>query len=182
VARLLLGIGLAWAGPLASQAMRADPAALKAAFLYNFSQFAEWPADAFGTGDQPFVICLLGRDAIGEPMQAVGRLSVRERSVLVLRPTQPAEARRCHLAYADDLREPAAATLLRSLLDAPVLTVAGVGEDRGVPVAIALTQQGDRLRWSVNLDATRRSRIKLSSKLLEMAVSVTDGGQERSPR
>lgn len=180
--RLALLLGLGAALPAGSQVMRADPAALKAAFLYNFSQFAEWPADAFGAADQPFVICLLGRDAIGEPMQAVGRLSVRERAVLVLRPTQPAEARRCHLAYADDPREPAAAALLRTLLDAPVLTVAGRSEERGVPVGIALTQRDDRLRWSVNLDATRRARVRLSSKLLEMAVSVIDGGQERSPR
>lgn len=177
-----LALCLAWTGPLGAQAMRADPAALKAAFLYNFSQFVEWPVDAFGGADQPFVMCLLGRDTIGQPMLAVGRLKVRDRPVVLLRPTHAAEARRCHLAYADDLRDAHVAGLLRGLLDAPVLTVAGAPPEAGPAVAIAFTPRGDKLGWAVNLDAARRSRVKLSSKLLEMAVSVTDGGQERGSR
>src|SRR5688572_15091841 len=106
----------------AQQTTEAGEKAVKAAFLYNFTKFVDWPASAFRSPSAPFQVCVFGEPAFRRDIEAMfaGELVVGRRPRVIT--PQPGEIRQCHLAYfaAGGTR---AAELLPLLKDAPVLTV-----------------------------------------------------------
>lgn len=177
--RLALALLLLACGPSGGDEPRADLRDLKAAYLYNFAQFAEWPrepgaAAGAAAGEAEFAICATGRDSLGSALGALQGRTLRGRPVVALAPVQSAdEARRCHILYVEDARS----GWVRQLAERPVLMVGNVPEAAGL--AIAFEVRGERLRWHVNLAAARKSGLRLSSKLVELALSVSDTPVER---
>lgn len=164
---LLATTSTSWAQPA-----RIDEYQLKLAFLYNFAQYVEWPANAFAAPESPFALCVLGRDPFGGQLQQLESRKLRGRAVTVSSLASVQRARGCHLLYVDDAHDAAAAA--QSLAGAPVLVVTHLRYDAELGAAIGFVQQGERLRWSVNLEVARRSGLRLSAKLLELAVRVSE--------
>jgi hypothetical protein len=170
---LVVGL-LGWFSALHAQGLTADEYKLKAAFLYNFTQYVEWPATAFATASAPFVVCVAGTNPFGEHLKALESRSYKTHAIAVAFPKTIAEARNCHILYSDDLRgtsfgrEP-----WKTLADSPLLTVSSTTEASDSGVGIGFVIQSGRLRWALNLAATRQAQLKVSSKLIEIAASVT---------
>ena len=176
------GIGLAWAAvawlagasPAAGQPPEAGENAVKAAFLYNFTKFVDWPVNAFEGATSPFRVCVFADAAFRrdlEPM-LVGE-SVGGRRVMVS--AAPRDVRGCHVAYFGEGEE-RGRQLLPSLRQVPVLTV-GEGSrflEQGGLIAFALEQ--NRVRFDVNKAALDRTGLVVSSKLLRVARHVQTGG------
>jgi hypothetical protein len=149
---------------------------VKAAFLYNFAKFVEWPPDAFATPDTPVGLCIMGSDPFGPDLDAIAghqRVNGRPLSVRRLAESQPTSG--CHILYLGITERHRLATVLQGLNGAPILTV---GEDED------FTQMGgglrfflfeNRVRFEINLDATNKARLKLSAKLLALARVVGKG-------
>lgn len=172
---LLTGGGLAWADA------RSDlEDQVKAAFLFNFTKFVEWPADAFeGPGD-PVTVCVAGEDAVGESLDAqVQGESVNSRRLVVHRTRSLAELRGCHLVFVPASERRRQREILTSLQGTGILTVgdaAGFLTDGGI-IRFVLDQ--NRVRFEINRAAAEASGLKLSSKLLRLARTVyeTQPGQ-----
>jgi hypothetical protein len=144
---------------------------LKAAFLYNFAKFAEWPADASSAG--PLMLCVLhdgpSEDAL---VKLVSGASVNGRPVTVSRGAP--KARACHLLYIGAAEAGAVSGILEEIKGAPVLTV-GDGDTfprRGGMVGLVV--EDGRMRFAINPDAAQRSGVRLSSKLLSLAKLIRD--------
>lgn len=157
----LLGLALA-ALPLALPAQVVAEAELKAAFIYNFALFTEWPPGALD-GDGPFLICI----APGSPLRgALARLAGQalHGRRLALLPVAGAvwSEPRCHLAVLDGGAPPESRRGL--------MTVANGEAPAGA--VITLTLQDEHLRFDVDADAARRAGLTLSSKLLRLARTV----------
>lgn len=157
----------------------ADEYALKAAFLYNFTRFVEWPADAYGSAADPFRICVFGTDPFGARLDALARRRVGERPIEINRPANVADLPRCQIAYlgagtAEDIEAAALGG------GAPAtLTVAsnpGFARDGGM---IALVTAGGRVTLHVNLASIRHSPLRFSAKLLEVSEVRHGGGGSR---
>lgn len=177
---LVLACALALLPQRAPAQAQADEAALKLAYLYNFAQFVSWPAESFADAQAPLVLCVAGRDPWGPMLDRLGGRVVAGHTLRVARPRGVSEARGCHLLYVDDVA--GQAWLLAALAEAPVLTVASQADAEAAappPATIGFVRRGERLGWAVNLELLRKARLKLSSKLLEMAVRLHDG--ERAP-
>ncbi|MES2125773.1 MAG: YfiR family protein [Pseudomonadota bacterium] len=142
---------------------------LKVALIYNFSQFIEWPAAALGAADAPFQICVLGPDPFGATLLAVQKRSLQGHPILVSHPQNLDEARHCHILYSDQLR---GRDVARALADATVLTVSSSPNAAEEGIGIGFVQQADRIRWNMNLAAVRHAQLKVSAKLIEIAVTV----------
>ncbi len=99
--------------------------ALKAAYIYNFAKFTEWPADASG---EPLVMCVVGDAAIGEALErAVKGRTLAGQSVGVSQSAADGQPRgRCHILYVSGVTASQAAKLVAALGDAPVLTISDV--------------------------------------------------------
>jgi uncharacterized protein DUF4154 len=148
---------------------------LKAAFLYNFAKFTEWPADALAPG-QRLSLCVMGDASVADALEQTiqGRqLEGHELSVRVVKSSDP--LRSCHLLYADRADGHMSTQVLQAVGGAAVLTVSD--SDRFVEAGgiAQLILEGDRMRFAVNVDSARRSRLTLSSKLLNLARIVKDG-------
>jgi hypothetical protein len=159
---------------LASATMRAQTAsepALKAAFLYNFARFAEWPADAAAG---PLTICVLGDAALADALDGTvkGR-TIDSRQVAVSR-VKPDGIRACHVLYLTGVDPQRARQIIDELKNAPVLTVSD-SELFAINGGIAglFVEQG-KMRFAINVEAAQHARLRISSRLLTLAKIVKD--------
>lgn len=146
---------------------------VKAAFLYNFAKFVEWPSDSFDGPGEPVTLCVLGDDPFGESLDTVVRgESLNGRPFVVHRTRDLREARACHVVFVPASESRRQGEILGTLRGAGVLTV-GEGQgfltDGGV-IRFVLDQ--NRVRFEVNLDAAGAHQLRLSSKLLRLARRV----------
>ncbi len=144
--------------------------ALKAAFIYNFAKFTEWPADVMTAG-RPMVLCVLGDAAIGEALErAVSGRNLAGHSIGVLQSARDERPRdECHLLYVSGVTAGQAAQVVAELRDAPVLTISDIdGFTRAGGIAQFFFEHG-RLRFGVHLESARRARLRISSRLLALA-------------
>lgn len=169
---LLLGLGL----PAAAQV---DERALKAAYLYNFLQFTQWPVPP----DEPFLLCVLGRTPLDAELERlVGKPVLAERHLSVRRVEAHDPLTECHALYVDDSQRGQVDEVLRRLGAAPVLTVTdGDGlADRGLMIEIRRREL--KLGFDVNLKVARRARLNFSARLLRMASYVNGAGEAGGDR
>jgi hypothetical protein len=147
---------------------------LKAAFLYNFANFAEWPAAALAPG-QPLSLCVIGDDAVADALEATikGRkVDNHELTVAVIK--ADGQGRTCHLLYVSGLDTNQTGRLLQSLKDTSTFTVGDADQFAAMGGVAQLILENDRMRFAVNVDAAQRARLKISSKLLGLARIVKD--------
>lgn len=165
---ILLGLG---AGPAAADAPRlAREYDLKAAFLFNFSRFVDWPPAAVGAPGTPFVIGVLGDDPFGGSLdEVVAGDSVGTHPIHVQRLTSAAEATSCHILFVSRSEAERAGRVLETLGSHPVLTVSDLDHFALRGGVIGFTVAGGRLKLEINLRAARASGLVISSKLLRQA-------------
>jgi hypothetical protein len=174
LARLALAAVLA-SGPamLADAGDAAPDIAIKAAFLFNFAKFAEWPALA---PDAHIVLCVVGSDALATALtDTVRGQSVGGHSLDVSRPPESAGWPACQLLFIADAESRRSENGLRLLQALPVLTVSdgkGFSQSGGI---IELFADSGRMRFAINVDAADRSGLRLSSRLLGLAKIVRSG-------
>jgi len=171
----LLALGCFGSGQ--AQEATVDPYRLKAAYLYNFSQFIEWPVEAFAEAGSPFVLCVFGPNRFGEALTALERRSARGRPIVVQFLRGLAEARACQILFLGDPRQlvggaPLQSALNAALGDLPILTVSDAIPAHGLRSAITFQEQEGKLRWIIDLSVIRPLKLKVSAKLLEIALMV----------
>lgn len=143
---------------------------VKAAFLFHFAQFTEWPADAFPRGDSPLVIAVVGRDDPfgGALERAVRGKVIGGHPIVVAHYDSPANLGPCHVLFVCDDQSDALDAVLQKAGSA-TLTVADLdsfGDHGGL---VRFFAEENKIRFEINLDALRRSRLKISAKLLKLA-------------
>ena len=146
---------------------------LKAAFLFNFAQFVEWPPEAFPDEHVPFVIGVLGQDPFGRSLdEIVANETVRDRQIVVRRCRSLQEAATCHILFISRSETPRLNDILEFLDGKSVLTV-GEAEGfsaRGGMINLVVVQ--NKLQVKINLLAAKTAKLTISSTLLRQAEIV----------
>lgn len=157
------------------RAPAADEWQIKSAFIYNFTKFVEWPEAALGGPSQPIVIGVLGEKPLAQQLAAVvaGR-NVNGRSIDVRHVRTASEARATQLLFVTAAEESRYAAMRSELADSPVLTV-GETPSFSVTGAIGFVQDGEKLRFEINVDIAERSHLKISSQLQKLAAAIRRG-------
>jgi hypothetical protein len=150
----------------------ARESAVKAAFLFKFGSFVEWPAGSFRSPQSPLVIGVFGDDAVASELEQIARgREIDGRPVTVLRVRAPEEVRDLHVLFAGGTRESRAREVLEAVRG-PVLTVGEVPlGGRAAPV-LYFREEQDRVRFGASLPAAQARGLKLSAKLLAVAQHV----------
>jgi uncharacterized protein DUF4154 len=169
------GAGLvlvAW--PAWTSAQTADESALKAAFVYNFVKFTEWPADIV-LPSAPIVVCVADAAKVAAELDALsaGR-TVNDHAVAIRRVTWDAPPQGCAVFYLSGLDPHRLPGLLSGFKQAGTLTVSDddrFAERGGV---VGLFTESGRMRFTVNTSAVDQTRLRLSAKLLSLAKIVRD--------
>jgi hypothetical protein len=165
VSALIMALSPATATATGAEA--APEVALKAAFLYNFARFAEWPALP---SVAPIVLCVTGNENIAAALaQTIRGQNVAGHTLQVARVQDDRVWPRCQLLFIDDSELRRTAPALDGIKRLPVLTVSdgkGFAEAGGM---IELYVEAGRMRFAININATERAGLRLSSRLLGLA-------------
>jgi hypothetical protein len=168
-------LGILGAGVANVIAQTASEPALKAAFIYNFAKFTEWPADSLPAG-APLVLCV-AEDAHVEKALAVATKDrhVEQHPLVTKRMDLDGLVGTCHVLYVDaGVGGKRSAQLIERLRGTRTLTVSDdeAFAERGGGANLFI--EDGRIRIAVNLDATQRVGLRLSSQLLKLAKIVKD--------
>jgi hypothetical protein len=171
--RTLLVLLLFLPGMASAQAPEYD---LKAAFLFNFAKFVEWPASAFSNERAPLTICVYGEDPFGSTLDAVVQGErVGERSLLVQRPDSVDDLGECHVLFVCRSERDRLDEVMKKVEGEPVLTVADTDGFLRAGGVINFILEGSKVRFLIDQEAAERSGLRISSKLMRLA--VTPGGR-----
>jgi YfiR/HmsC-like len=143
---------------------------VKAAFLFSFAKFVEWPALAPGA---PIIACVVGDDGIAAALaETVSGQNISGHPLEVRRPLDSATWRVCQLLFIADANITRSAIGLVAVKALPVLTISDGKDFSRTSGIIELYVEGGRIRFAINADAAERSGLHLSSRLLGLAKIV----------
>jgi hypothetical protein len=167
-------LALALAGnPARSQPATPTEYELKAAFLYNFLLFVEWPRDAFAETNAPIRIGIVGSDPFGAVLDETMRgKTVAGHPVMIQRIKDQRGETNCHLLFIGRLDKRPVGQVLTAVGNSSILTVSEQEHFPETGGIIGLTMDGKKVRFEVNLAAAERSRLKIDPKLLKLAKAV----------
>lgn len=160
-------------GGMRAQTPTAGEYQVKAAFLYNFAKFVEWPPSSFSDASASLQICVFGRNPFGDALRNITsektvnghKLEIREVSDL-------GHARSCHILFIASPTEARMKETVEALRGAVVLTVGDSKGFTGQGGMINFVLENDRVQFEVNRKAAKQAGLKISSKLLSVAKLV----------
>jgi len=141
---------------------------VKAAFLYNFAQFVEWPPSVGGD----ILLCTYGDDPFGEDLDAVNGQPVGTRSMRVQRRVAEQGVDRCNVLYVSRSAIGELGALRERLAGRPVLIVTDSPGASRLGSTLNMTVVQGRVTFQANRKVARESGIDLSSRLLRLATEV----------
>ncbi len=158
---------------LQAQQPRPTDYQVKAAYLYNFGKFIQWPGIAGTDAEKPFDLCVLGQDPFGNTLDStVSGETINGKNIGVRRISKPEEASSCRIVFISSSEDSRLRIILAALDKTPVLTVSDLPDfsRRGGMIQFLLEQ--NKVRFEVNLPAAQRAGLMLSSQLLKVATVV----------
>jgi hypothetical protein len=149
---------------------------VKAAFLFNFAQFVEWPAQAFPEAKAPLVIGVLGEDPFGDYLDELVRgENVNNRPLVVRRYSRVEDVGTCHVLFISQSETRNSRKIFTDLNGRNVLTVGDIENFVASGGMIGFASDKGRIRLRINVEAAEASGLRISSKLLRAAEIVTPG-------
>jgi len=148
---------------------------VKAAYLYNFAKFVEWPPQVMSS-DSSFNICVLGRDPFDSTFQTtIAGESIKGKNVLVKRIPRAQDGAGCQILFISSSEAVRLKDILDVLDKTSVLTVSDMPQFTRRGGMIQFVTEANRVRFEVNLTNAERTGLTLSSQLLKVAIDVRRG-------
>lgn len=152
---------------------RNSEAQIKAAYLYQFGGFIEWPPRAFGGDSSPFVIGLIGADDIAAELESVvATRTVQGRKVSVRRLRRGEPLNGLHVLFVGGEAAGELAPVVAAAKDTPLLVVTDSEDALARGSTINFVAVDNRVRFDVALPSAQRSQLRISSRLLSVARRV----------
>ena len=149
---------------------------VKAAFLYNFINFIDWPPQSSIESRPTITLCIVGDDPFGDALEDLQNETVRGKK-LAIKYRSYDDLRGCDILFLPVSEKHHAAKILRSIGKSDVLTVSDTEESARQGIIISFFIERQKVRFAVNIEAARRAGLKISAKLLKLAkiVAVDEG-------
>jgi YfiR/HmsC-like len=165
----------AWGAQAAEEASTLEYQ-VKAAFLYKFAGYVDWPSTSFARPDTPVTIAVAGADAIAaELVQATTGRTVEGRAVTVKRVKGGESLAGVHILFVGKAESARLSQWMQSARPHSVLTVTESDGALAHGSVINFVMTDRRVRFEVALDSAEKSKLKLSSRLLAVAQQVHTG-------
>jgi YfiR/HmsC-like len=180
--RLLLAVATAWglvSLPVAgAQSPKPTDYQVKAAYLYNFGRFVEWPVKSATAPNNSFTICVLGEDPFGQALDVtLAGETIGNQKVTARRISSPQESADCQILFISSSEAKRLNKIIEALDKNAVLTVSDIPQFSQRQGMIQFVLEENRIRFEVNLAATQRAGLTLSSELLKVATAVRKNPQ-----
>ena len=145
---------------------------IKAAYLYNFINFIEWPIDSPNNNSPSINLCILGDDPFGKDLDDIRNEIVKGKKLTVKYPCSLDKLRSCNILFIPASEKNHVGQILKLIGNSRVLTVSDVEESARQGVIISFFVEHKKVRFAINIEAARRAGIKFSAKLLKLAKIV----------
>lgn len=146
---------------------------IKAAFIYNFARFVDWPTQAFADASSPLVIGILGRNDFGSSLaQTIDGKTVHGHPLQFKLFRSLGRATNCQVLFISTSEKNHLSKIISALGTASILTV-GETDDfitRGGMIRLRIID--DKVRFEINNSAAKSAGLFISSKLLTLAINV----------
>ena len=150
---------------------------VEAAYLYNFGKFVRFPS-VQEQASAPFVICILGEDPFGQALDAtLAGETIGSQRVTARRISSPQMSGDCQILFISSSEASRLNKIIEALDKNAVLTVSDIPQFSQRQGMIQFVQEENRIRFEVNLTATQRAGLTLSSELLKVATAVRKNPQ-----
>jgi uncharacterized protein DUF4154 len=180
---LWIALFVSWLPQLARAQSGPEEYQVKAAFLFHFAQFVDWPAGVSNNGDPFLKLCIFDDEPRRQELQntldgkAIGARIFRVRLI-----SQPQEIQDCNILFLSRDEARRQTEILKSLRGMPVLTVGETPNFLADGGMIRFHLEEDKIRFDINLGGAESSHLKISSRLLLLATLVTQSGTAQRGR
>jgi hypothetical protein len=166
--RCLVALCLLACMPAVGFSAVADEVLVKAGFLLNFAKFVEWPA-----ASELFEFCIIGHDEMASLLetQLAGK-SILSRPIAIRKGPSSRELSSCSIVYIGRAEKKMVPQIANSIAGKQILTVSEFPELGAKGITISFFSDEERIRFEIHLGAMKRSGLKISSKLLQVARTV----------
>jgi hypothetical protein len=149
---------------------------VKAAYLYSFGRYIQWPGSAFPPQEDAFVICLFGEDPFGDILNVISKTKTIQGHRIVVQTTSSLKAlTHCHILFIPRTIQPELQfQIINELQDLPILVV---GESPGFVKhggCVNFYMDGDQVRFEINSDSIRQKKLFVDAKLLNLGKRVSE--------
>jgi hypothetical protein len=142
---------------------------VKAAFVYNFAKFIDWPAESFASETAPFTICILGDNPFGKGFDPIRSKTVKNRPVAVREIDDAASAGGCQVLFISASAEDRLDDILFSLKSRPTLLIGDTERFAKRGGMIGFMTEQNKVVFEINDTRAKRAGLRLSSQLLRLA-------------
>jgi len=142
---------------------------IKAAFLYNFVKFVDWPPESFKNDADTINLYILGNDPFGEALDTIRDKTVKGRRLAVKRVQRVEELEDPHLLFISSSERRRTKQILQSLRNTPVLTIGEMERFGQMGGIINFITVEDKVQFEINSEQAQQQKLKISSQLLKLA-------------
>jgi len=160
---------LIWGPNVSAESMQSKEYLIKAAFLYNFIKFVDWPSESFKNDAAPINLYVLGDDPFGEALDTIRGKRVKGRRLVIKQVRRVEQIEGAHLLFISTSEKGRVKQILKSLADAPVLTISemeGFGQNGGI---INFITVDNKIQFEINSEKAEQHKLRISSQLLKLA-------------
>ncbi|VAW58800.1 hypothetical protein MNBD_GAMMA11-2717 [hydrothermal vent metagenome] len=154
---------------------------IKAAYLYQFTKFTQWPNDQFTDNSSPIRICVLGRNPFGKLLENFSGKTSQQRSLTIFYLSSLRNLSSCHVVFISKSEKRRLPKILQLTRNTPVLTVSDIENFAPQGGIIGFVPMRKKVGITINVDASLTAGAKLSSKLLEVATLVQNRVEVDTP-
>ncbi|MGZ5008278.1 MAG: YfiR family protein [Methylobacter sp.] len=145
---------------------------VKAAFVYNFAKFVEWPADKISDAIN---LCILGESPLGfSALKAIDGRTAQDKPLVTKLLNKSEELKGCHIVFIAVSERNRMAQLLKTAHQQHALTVSDMEEFTRTGGVIGLVKTDEKIRFDINLFAAKEAGLVISSRLLNLALTIYD--------
>lgn len=146
---------------------------IKAAFLYNFAKFVEWPETVFVDSARSVYIGILGKDPFGSVIdKTIANKKVKGKPLAIRRFQKLEDLKLCHILFISASEKDSVTQILDTVENLSILTVGDMDQFAEKGGIINLLNKDNKVRFNINLIAAERANLKISSRLLKLAEIV----------
>jgi hypothetical protein len=148
-----------------------DENMIKAAMLYNFAKFVEWPEDSLVT-DNRIVFCIAGKSGLNAPLQQLQGKPLKSKTISVRQIARPLDVIGCQILFISHSESARLSSYLQQSNRHNILTVSDMEQFAESGGMIGFTEVDNRIRFEINPETAHKQRIQISSYLLNLARRV----------
>jgi hypothetical protein len=148
---------------------------VKAAFIYNFAKFVEWPADSFVHKSDDMNLCILGNDPFGSDLNPFQGEIIGNKRLTIKHVKAAQPLKECHILFVSKSEKKQLSKIVNTLKGASILLIGDTDGFAQQNIIINFYVEENKVRFEINTDAAKQARLNISSKLLKLARIVRSG-------